>query len=69
MPFESLHRLGSTADRLFLYPSYMMEAIEDLGVKGADDAGSDDGTILRRVRHFYGVKLKGVEVISQEGMA
>ena len=51
MLFESLHRLGSTADRLLLYPSYMTEAIKDLEVKGAEDAGSDDGSVLRRARN------------------
>ena len=69
MLFESLHRLGSTADRLLLYPSYMTDAIEELGVKGAEDTGSDDRSILRRARDLYGVKPKGVEVISKEGMA
>ena len=47
----------------------MTDAIEELGVKGAEDTGSDDRSILRRARDLYGVKPKGVEVISKEGMA
>ena len=68
MLFESLHRLGSTADRLLLYPSYMTESIGEVGSREAGEVTSDDGSTLRRARDLYGVKLKGVEVISKDGM-
>ena len=68
MLFESLHRLGSTANRLLLYPSYMTDSIGEVGSKEAGEVTSDDGSILRRARDLYGVKLKGVEVISKDGM-
>ena len=46
----------------------MTEVIEDLEAKGPEDIASDDGSILRRARDCYGVKLEGVEVISKESV-
>ncbi|KAL1998010.1 hypothetical protein VTN02DRAFT_217 [Thermoascus thermophilus] len=52
MLFEILHRLGSRADRLLLYPA-------DYAV---DDAGSPEGQLLRKARDAYGVKLAPIEI-------
>ncbi|KAL8992899.1 MAG: hypothetical protein Q9169_006753 [Polycauliona sp. 2 TL-2023] len=56
MLFERLHRLGSKADRLLLYPSQF-----EL------DANETDGRLLRKARDEYNVKLKPIEVLQRHG--
>ncbi|KAL2217371.1 nucleotide-diphospho-sugar transferase [Thermoascus aurantiacus ATCC 26904] len=52
MLFEILHRLGSKADRLMMYPSEFR----------VDDPSSTDGRLLRKARDEYGVKLVPIQV-------
>ncbi|KAI5294923.1 N-acetylglucosaminyltransferase [Ascosphaera acerosa] len=54
--FESLHRLGSKPDRILLFPA-------DLLVDGPTVAGS----LLRKARDKYGVKLVPVELQAKAG--
>jgi hypothetical protein len=58
MLFETLHRLGSKADRLLMYPSNMKA-----------DASSDnsDSKLLIKAQKEYGVKLQPVEVQHRDG--
>ncbi|KAH0542535.1 N-acetylglucosaminyltransferase [Glutinoglossum americanum] len=52
MLFEILNRLGSKPDRLMMYPSAW----------SADDSDSLEGSLLRKARDEYGVKLMPIEV-------
>lgn len=52
MLFEILHRLGSKADRLMMYPSHY----------DVDDPSSSEGKLLRKARDEYGVKLAPIEI-------
>ncbi|KXG47962.1 uncharacterized protein PGRI_018320 [Penicillium griseofulvum] len=52
MLFESLHRLGSKADRVLMYPSEWPVSEEIL----------KESRMLRYARHHYGVKLKPIEI-------
>ncbi|PYH79446.1 nucleotide-diphospho-sugar transferase [Aspergillus uvarum CBS 121591] len=58
MLFETLHRLGSRADRLLMYPS---------------DFSTDDNSrvakLLRKARDEYGVKLVPVELQHRKGVS
>ncbi|KAJ5383463.1 hypothetical protein N7517_001374 [Penicillium concentricum] len=58
MLFESLHRLGSKADRVLMYPSewYVSE-----------EGGSRESCMLRYARNHYGVKLKPIEIQINSG--
>lgn len=59
MLFEILHRLGSKADRLLMYPSdFKMSAA------GTDDE-SKESFLLRRARDEYNVKLQPIQVVSK----
>ena len=51
MLFESLHRLGSKADRLLMYPEEM-----DL------TDGSDEGRLLKKVQNEYNAVLQPIEI-------
>ncbi|KAJ5247627.1 nucleotide-diphospho-sugar transferase [Penicillium chermesinum] len=59
MLFEALHRLGSKADRLMMYP-------EDFSVE--DDNTSKESKLLRIAREKYNVKLKPIQVQSRLGV-
>ncbi|KAL1964240.1 hypothetical protein VTN77DRAFT_7198 [Rasamsonia byssochlamydoides] len=52
MLFEILHRLGSKADRLMMYPS-------SFAVEGSN---SEESKLLRKARDQYGVKLMPIEI-------
>jgi hypothetical protein len=58
MLFEILHRLGSKADRLLMYPSNMKP-----------DPGSDneDSKLLVKAQNEYNVKLAPIEVQHRDG--
>jgi hypothetical protein len=56
MVFESLHRLGSEAERLMMYP-------EEWSI----EAESSDAWLLRRARDEYDVKLQPVQIQRLEG--
>jgi alpha-N-acetylglucosamine transferase len=56
MVFESLHRLGSKAERLMMYP-------EEWSI----EAESSDAWLLRRARDEYNVKLQPVQIQRLEG--
>ena len=56
MLFETLHRLGTKADRLLMYPRKFHIDQTDT------DAGSVEGRLLQRAQDEYGVKLQPVEV-------
>lgn len=56
MIFESLHRLGSKAERLMMYP-------EEWSV----DSKSSDAELLRRARDKFNVKLHPVQVQRLDG--
>jgi hypothetical protein len=53
MLFETLHRLGSKADRMLMYPSEWSVS---------EDGDSSESRMLRYVRDHYGVKLKPMEI-------
>ena len=55
MVFEALHRLGSKADRLLLYPSSF--TVEGVGT---------EGELLRKAKTEYGAKLVPIEVLRIE---
>lgn len=56
MIFETLHRLGSKADRLLLYPSkYSLDK----------PATTDEGRLLLQARDGYGVELQPIEVLHE----
>ncbi|KAL2810531.1 nucleotide-diphospho-sugar transferase [Aspergillus granulosus] len=57
MLFETLHRLKSKADRLMLYPDSFSTEQDSL-----------EGSLLRKARDDYGVKLIPVQVQSREGV-
>lgn len=52
MLFETLHRLGSKADRLMMYPSSYE----------VDGSNSEESKLLRKARDQYGVKLMPIEI-------
>ncbi|KAJ6031766.1 CAZyme family GT8 [Penicillium herquei] len=58
MLFEALHRLGSKADRLLMYPSEFLLSEND---------SSMEARLLRFARDEYDVKLKPVDVIMKGG--
>jgi len=58
MLFESLHRLGSKADRLIMYPDYFSVS---------DDDNSREAKLLRIARDKYGVRLRPIQVQSRDG--
>lgn len=53
MLFEALHRLGSKADRVMLYPSEFLQSEND---------DSKESRLLRFARDHYGVRLKPIEM-------
>jgi len=57
MLFESLHRLGSKADRVLMYPSEWPLSEENL----------KESRMLRYARDHYGVKLKPIEIQMKSG--
>ncbi|PWY93039.1 nucleotide-diphospho-sugar transferase [Aspergillus sclerotioniger CBS 115572] len=58
MIFEALHRLGSKADRVLVYPSSFLTSETDL---------SPEARLLRFARDQYAVKLKPIQVIQKGG--
>ncbi|OJZ91381.1 glycosyltransferase family 8 protein [Aspergillus luchuensis CBS 106.47] len=58
MIFEALHRLGSKADLVLMYPSHFLVSEED---------DSPEARLLRFARDKYAVKLKPMEVIYKGG--
>ncbi|PYH90225.1 nucleotide-diphospho-sugar transferase [Aspergillus ellipticus CBS 707.79] len=58
MIFEALHRLGSKADRVLMYPSNFLKSGND---------HSPEARLLRFARDEYAVKLKPIEVILKGG--
>ncbi|KJX93986.1 hypothetical protein TI39_contig4229g00006 [Zymoseptoria brevis] len=61
MVFESLHRLGSKADRVLFYPQEW--DLED------ESPGDRVSQLLLRAQHNYGVKLKPITLMSPTGPA
>ncbi|GCB20914.1 glucose N-acetyltransferase 1 [Aspergillus awamori] len=58
MIFEALHRLGTRADLVLMYPSKFLVS---------EDDSSLEARLLRFARDNYGVKLKPIEVIRKGG--
>ena len=58
MLFEALHRLGSKADRVMLYPSEFFKS---------DDDDSKESRLIRFARDNYQVKLKPIEIQMRGG--
>jgi len=56
MIFESLHRLGSKAERLMMYPE-----------EWTIDSKSSDAELFRRAKHEFNVKLQPVHVQQLDG--
>lgn len=56
MIFEALHRLGSKADRVMMYPNYMMKDPSIQYTKGRNKR------LLLKARDEYGVKLVPIDV-------
>ena len=63
MVFESLHRLGSKADRVLLYPQEW-GPVDGPSWKALDAKAT---TILAKAKDEYHVKLRPVELIKQKG--
>ena len=61
MLLEQLHRLGSRADRVLMYPAKMLPDPETW-----DDGGFRDAELLIKARDEYGVKLKPIQVQHRE---
>ncbi|KAL2754263.1 glycosyltransferase family 8 protein [Sodiomyces alcalophilus JCM 7366] len=61
MIFESLHRLQSKADRLMMYPAFMMSP-------DATVASSHDERLLIKARDEYGVKLAPIQIQRRDGL-
>ena len=59
MLFEILHRLGSKAERLLMYPSGF--EVSDVGRNG----GSNEALLLRKARDIYNVKLSPIDVVER----
>lgn len=59
MLFEILHRLGSRAERLLMYPSNF-----EISRAGTDDE-SKESLLLRKARDEYNVRLKPIEVVAR----
>ncbi|KAM7204685.1 Nucleotide-diphospho-sugar transferase [Naviculisporaceae sp. PSN 640] len=59
MVFETLHRLGSRADRLMMYPTEMLPD------PAAVSATSDEGRLIIKARDEYKVKLAPITVQSR----
>lgn len=60
MVFESLHRLGSKADRVMMYPSSMVEP-------DASTWESDDARLLLQARDEYNVSLQPIQIQHKNG--
>lgn len=60
MIFEALHRLGSKADRLLMYPQEMLDP-------EAEYASSHGGKLLIRARDEYNVTLQPIEIQHRDG--
>ncbi|KAM0372215.1 hypothetical protein ACHAPK_004787 [Fusarium culmorum] len=60
MIFEQLHRLGSKADRLLMYPKEMLEP-------GAAYSNKRGGQLLIRARDEYNVTLQPIEIQHRDG--
>ncbi|KAF5643222.1 glucose n-acetyltransferase 1 [Fusarium sp. NRRL 52700] len=60
MIFEALHRLGSKADRLLMYPQEMLDP-------EAEHASSHGGKLLIRARDEYNVTLQPIEIQHRDG--
>ncbi|KAH6896691.1 nucleotide-diphospho-sugar transferase [Thelonectria olida] len=60
MIFETLHRLGSKADRLMMYPNFMLDPTDT-------ESDTPHGKLLIQARDKYNVKLMPVEVQHREG--
>lgn len=59
MVFETLHRLGSRADRLMMYPAHMFPD------PTATSATSNEGRLIIKARDEYNVKLAPITVQSR----
>ncbi|PCD31274.1 hypothetical protein AU210_010929 [Fusarium oxysporum f. sp. radicis-cucumerinum] len=60
MIFEALHRLGSKADRLLMYPQEMLDP-------EAEYSSSHGGKLLIRARDEYNVTLQPIEIQHRDG--
>ncbi|KAJ4269492.1 N-acetylglucosaminyltransferase [Fusarium torreyae] len=60
MIFEALHRLGSKADRLMMYPKEMLSP-------DAERSSSHGGKLLIRARDEYNVTLQPIEIQHRDG--
>lgn len=60
MIFETLHRLGSKADRVMMYPHYMLDP-------KATESAHHAGRLLIKSRDEYQVKLMPIEIQHREG--
>lgn len=60
MLFEVLHRLGSKADRVIMYPSGMVDPT-------ATHADDDDARLLLQARDEYGVHLVPISIRHRDG--
>lgn len=58
MIFEALHRLGTRADLVLMYPSKFLVS---------EDDSSLEARLLRFARDNYGVKLRPIEVLRKGG--
>ncbi|KAH6984562.1 nucleotide-diphospho-sugar transferase [Ilyonectria sp. MPI-CAGE-AT-0026] len=60
MIFETLHRLGSKADRVMMYPHYMLDP-------KATESAHHAGRLLIKSRDEYQVKLMPIDIQHREG--
>ncbi|KAM5345885.1 hypothetical protein ACJ41O_011746 [Fusarium nematophilum] len=60
MIFETLYRLGSKADRVMMYPGWMLRP-------DAQESKSHPGRLLIRARDEYNVKLQPIQIQHRDG--
>lgn len=58
MVFESLHRLGSLADRVMMYPGHMLDP-------SATEGKTEDAKLILRARDEYNVKLMPINELRE----
>lgn len=63
MIFESLHRLGSKADRVMMYPKHMFKDIH----ADAESGKSNNAKLIIKARDEYGVKLVPIDLEHRDG--
>jgi hypothetical protein len=67
MLLERLHHLGSRADRVVMYPSYMLNPAATSSSGSGSRSQSNDASLLLKARDEYGAILVPIEVQHRSG--